>query len=213
MSCAFPLPFLAIWLFRCYKKRGNGNQFQLLGGSFNDAEEIKKVLHDPFRPSCDSEHGTWYWESVLTGRRFILLAIHTFSTNLMIRFVCLDFACVLILLHHLISRPFRDRKANVCETLSLVSLVAICTFSLAEVTFISEGVEPTGPNESFLYALQWIEVALLGLLPVVVCILVAFATLSQVIRALYHCNGFVKKCTARVLSLRSSSTPRMVRLV
>ena len=212
MSCAFPLPFLTIWLFRCFKKRGNGNQFQLNVGNFNDAEEIKKVLHDPFRPSSDGKYGTLYWESVLTGRRFILVTIDTFSTNLMIRFVCLDCACVLILLHHLISRPFRDRKANICETLSLVSLVAICTFSLAEVTFISEGLEPAGPSRSFLYSLQWIEIALVGLLPAVACVLVVFATLSQVIRALYHCVRFMKKCTTRALSLLFSS-PRLVRLI
>ena len=131
----------------------------------------------------------------------------------MILFVCMACVCVLILLHHLISTPFRNRKANICETLSLFSLTAICTFSLAEVTFISEGLEPTGPSQSFLYSLQWIEIAVLCLLPAVACIFVAFAAFFQVIRALYHCVRFVKKCTARALSLRSSSSPRQVRLI
>ncbi|XP_078347157.1 uncharacterized protein LOC144632393 isoform X3 [Oculina patagonica] len=210
ISCAFPLPLLLIWLFRYCKKRLNGNQFELLGGNSHDTEEIKKVLHDPFRPSSNGEHGTLYWESVLSGRRFILLTIHTFCTNLMTRFVCLDCACLLIVLHHLISRPFRSRKANVCETLSLVSLVTICTFSLAEVTYISEGLEPTGPNQSFVRVLQWIEIAVLGLLPAVACILVVFAIVSQVFRALYHCVRVVRKFTARALSLQSSFRPRQV---
>ncbi|KAL9956296.1 hypothetical protein ACROYT_G037758 [Oculina patagonica] len=206
ISCAFPLPLLLIWLFRYCKTRANGNQFELLGGNFNDTEEIKKVLHDPFRPPSNREDGTLYWESVLTGRRFILLAIHTFSTDPMIRFVCLDCVCVLILLHHLRSRPFRNRKANFCETLSLFSLVTICTFSLAEVTYISEGLKPTGPNQSFVHVLQWIEIAVLGLLPAVACLLVVFATLSQLIRALYHCVRVVHKYTTRALSLRSSGS-------
>ena len=210
MSCAFPLPLLLIWLFRSYKTKANGNQSEPFGENSHDTEEIKKVLHDPFRPSSNGEHGTLYWESVLTGRRFILLTIHTFSIDPMIRFVCLDCACVLILLHHLTSRPFRNRKANVCETLSLFSLVAICTFSLAEVTYISEGIEPSGPIRSFFHALQWIEIALLGLLPLVACMLVAFAALSQVIRALYHCVRVLPDCIARVLSLRSSSRPHQV---
>ena len=53
-------------------------------------------------------------------------------------------------MHHLVSRPFRDRKANICEALSLMSLVAICTFNLAEVTLITQGLEPTGSKETFL---------------------------------------------------------------
>ena len=72
--------------------------------------------------------GALYWESVLTGRRLILLTIHTFASDSMVRFVCLNCACLLILVHHLTLRPFRDRKANIFESLSLVSLVAICTF-------------------------------------------------------------------------------------
>ncbi|KAL9956299.1 hypothetical protein ACROYT_G037761, partial [Oculina patagonica] len=69
ISCAFPLPFLLIWLLRYCKKRSNTNQFKPSSPNSNHTEEIKKVLHDPFRPSSDGEHGTLYWESVLTGRR------------------------------------------------------------------------------------------------------------------------------------------------
>ena len=210
ISCAFPLPFLLVWLFRYFKKKPNGNQPYLSGvESGDDAEEIKKVLHDPFRPSSDGEHGTLYWESVLTGRRFILLTIHTFSTDPMIRFVCLDFACFLILLHHLTARPFRDRKANTWESLSLISLFAICTVNLAEATYISEGIEPTGPSKSLLHACLWIEIVLLGLLPSVACLLVVLAVLSQVIRVLYYCirilSAALHKCVAQAMPVGSSS--------
>ena len=210
ISCAFPLPFLFVWLFRYFKKKPNGNQPYLSGvDSRDDAEEIKKVLHDPFRPSSDGEHGTLYWESVLTGRRLILLTIHTFSTDPMIRFVCLDFACFLILLHHLTARPFRDRKANTWESLSLISLFAICTVNLAEATYISEGIEPTGPRKSLLHAFLWIEIVLLGLLPSVACLLVVLAVLSQVIRVLYHCIRILPdamhKCVPQAMPPGSSS--------
>ena len=192
-SCAFPLPFLLIWLYRYCKKKPASNDFELFGENSNDAEEIKKVLHDPFRPARNGDHGTLYWESVLTGRRFLLLTIRTFTTDPLTRFVCLDCACVLILVHHLVSRPFRDHKANICESLSLMSLVAICTFNLAEVTFISQGLEAAGPKQNLLDILEWIEVALIGLLPAIACILVVFATLSQVIRMLYHCVRLLHK--------------------
>ena len=186
-SCAFPLPFIFIWLYRYVFKRPSLHKFKLFWGNTYDAEEIKKVLHDPFRPPCGDDYGTLYWESVLTGRRFLLLTIGNFITDPLTRFICLDFACVVTLVHHLVSRPFRDRKANICEALSLMSLVAICTFNLAEVTLIAQGLEPTGPKENLFYALEWIEVALLGFLPVIACILVVLAALSQVIRVLHHC--------------------------
>jgi len=209
IACAFPLPCLFSWIIRHLKN--TKEQKLLFTGNFHDTEEIKKVLYDPFREPSDADHGTLYWESVLTGRRLILLTIHTFATDPMIRFVCLNCTCVLILMHHLALRPFRDPKANMFESLSLVSLVAICTFSLAEVGFYSEGVDPTGPSQSLFYALQWIQIGLLSMVPAAACILIVFAALSQVIRLLYHftkllsyvlqCNCFMRDLSLGRLSM------------
>ena len=209
-SCAIPVPFLLIWLFRYWKKTQNGSECEPSGLNSKHTEEIKKILHDPFRPPSDGEHGTLYWESVLTGRRLILLTIHTFATDPMIRFLCLDCACFIMLLHHVYSKPFRKRKANVFESLSLVSLVVICTFNLAVAIYISEGLEPSGPSKQAFQTLQWIEIALLGLLPAAVCILVVFAVLSQVVRVLYHCIRFLRKCATLVLSLGSSRSQQLL---
>ena len=186
-SCAFPLPFLFIWLFRCCKRKEDTSQYEYLPGNSKDTDDIKRVLYDPFRTASDGGHGTLYWESVLVGRRFLLLTISTFITDPLTRFVCLGIACVLILAHHLLMRPFRDRKANICESLSLVSLTAICTFNLAKVTIIAQGLEPAGPKQILFHALKWIEVALLGFLPAMAFILVVLVALSQVVRLLYHC--------------------------
>ncbi|XP_022782410.1 uncharacterized protein LOC111323347 [Stylophora pistillata] len=187
IACAFPLPFLLIWWFRCCKRKVNTNQYDLILGNFKDTEDIKKVLHEPFRPAAEGGHGTLYWESVLIGRRFLLLTISTFITDPLTRFVCLGIACVLILVHHLLMKPFRNRKANIFESLSLVSLVAICTFNLAKVTFIAQGLEPTGPKQTLFLALRWIEVALLGVLPAMAFIFVVLVVLSQVVRLPCHC--------------------------
>ena len=186
-SCAFPLPFLFIWLFHCCKRKEDTSQYEYLPGNSRDTDDIKRVLYNPFRSASDGDHGTLYWESVLVGRRFLLLTISTFITDPLTRFVCLGIACVLILAHHLLMRPFRDRKANICESLSLVSLTAICTFNLAKVTIIAQGLEPAGPKQILFHALKWIEVALLGFLPAMAFILVVLVALSQVVRLLYHC--------------------------
>ena len=184
-ACAFPLPCLLFWLFREYRK--NDDQQLCNVGCVDDAEEIKQVLHGPFRAGSSEDHGTLYWESVLTGRRLILLVIHTFATDPTIRFVCLSCACVIILVHHLTVRPFCERKANICEGFSLLSLVVICMFSLTEATLISHGIDPTGQSKDLFHAVQWIEIGLLSLAPLALCLLVAFCALSQVARLLYHC--------------------------
>ena len=185
IACAFPLPYLLFWLFREYRKKDDQQLCNV--GCVDDAEEVKQVLHGPFRAGSSEDHGTLYWESVLTGRRLILLVIHTFATDPTIRFVCLSCACVIILVHHLTVRPFRERKANICEGFSLLSLVVICMFSLTEATLISHGIDATGPSKDLFYALQWIEIGLLSLAPLALCLLVAFCALSQVARLLYHC--------------------------
>ena len=206
IACAFPLPCLLFWMFREYRKKYD--QQMLNAEKVHNAEEIKQVLHGPFRAGSSEDHGTLYWESVLTGRRLILLVIHTFATDPTIRFVCLSCACVIILVHHLTVRPFRERKANICEGFSLLSLVVICMFSLTEATLISHGIDPTGQSKDLFYAVQWIEIGLLSLAPLALCLLVAFCALSQVARLLYHfitCLSHVKKskrCT------QESSTPR-----
>ena len=201
LACAFPLPHLVTWTIWHLRNRDS----ERVVCSPSDTDEIKKVLYGPFREPSSVQHSTLYWKSVLTGRSLLLLIIHTFATDPIIRFLCLNCACVLILVHHLTMRPFREPKANVFEGLSLLSLVVICSFSLAEATYISEGIDPIEKNQNLFRVLQWIEIVLIGLLPVAACILVIFATLSQVVRLLYHCIRCllqVIRCKCLIVQLR-----------
>ena len=201
LACAFPLPHLVTWTIQHLRNRDS----ERVVCSPSDTDEIKKVLYGPFREPSSVQHSTLYWKSVLTGRSLLLLIIHTFATDPIIRFLCLNCACVLILVHHLTMRPFREPKANVFEGLSLLSLVVICSFSLAEATYISEGIDPIEKNQNLFRVLQWIEIVLIGLLPVAACILVIFATLSQVVRLLYHCIRCLLqmiRCKCLIVQLR-----------
>ena len=206
IACAFPLPCLLFWMFRVYRKKDD--QQMLNAEKVHNAEEIKQVLHGPFRAGSSKDHGTLYWESVLTGRRLILLVIHTFATDPTIRFVCLSCACVIILVHHLTVRPFCERKANICEGFSLLSLVVICMFSLTEAALISHGIDPTGQSKDLFYAVQWIEIGLLSLAPLALCLLVAFCALSQVARLLYHFITCLSRVNKSKLCTQQSSTHR-----
>lgn len=95
-------------------------------------EEVLKVLHGLFRQPDDNDNGTLYWESVLIGRRFILLACPAFITNSMLRMVCVTVTCVIILLHHVLKAPYRDPMANKAETASLLALVTMAVTNLAK---------------------------------------------------------------------------------
>ena len=172
-ACVLPLPFLVRWAVQHVKKSNT------IETDSSDGDEIKTILHESFRPPTEEDTGTLYWESVLIGRRFILLCLHSFIADPMVRLLCLDCACVLILVHHIIKKPYRDVKANTCETVSLLALVVIATFSVGEAAFMSAGVEAAGPNKESFQVLQIVEVVLLGFLPAVFCVLLMFALLSQ----------------------------------
>ena len=120
-ACIVPLPFLVYWLVkRSYtKQRGNPashNRYSRLssliddGNASHDIEEctneISNILLGPFRPPNAHDQGTLYWESVLIGRRLVLLIFRAFIPNFMVCSLCMSVACILMAVHHLIKKPF-----------------------------------------------------------------------------------------------------------
>lgn len=159
-----------------------------------DTKEIKHIFHDSFRlpePEEEEESGTVYWESVLIGRRFVLLCFYGFISNPMLRLFCLSCTCLLILVHHVMKKPYRNPKMNTCESISLLALVIIAIINLMEA---SAAVEPIGPNEGYFHVLHWVQVVTLGFLPAAVCVLVVFAFVSQGIRLVIVLAGKMKCC-------------------
>lgn len=178
-ACCVPLPFIVYWLIKHCRKNVETMQ------QIDENAEIKKILHEPFKAPTEICSGTLQWESVLIGRRFLLVCLHSFIPDPMIRLLCLDFACIILLVHHLFRKPFKDAKVNNCETISLLALVSIATVSVTEASLISSGTDPIGPTKRYIDALQWIEIGLLSFLPVAFGVLLIFAAVSQVIRILY----------------------------
>lgn len=187
LACIMPLPLLCYWAIRyCFKKELASWGWQ------EDNEDIKMVLQEPFRPPGEDDEGTLYWESVLIGRRLVLLSLHSFIADPMLRLLCLDFACMGIFVHHLCKKPYRDTIANACESISLVALVIIATFSLAEASLVSEGIEVSGPTERVFRVFEWIELALVAVAPTCLCVLVTLAVLSQLFRLFFHVIMFFR---------------------
>ena len=173
-----PLPFLIYWLVKG-KLKGRGQESS---GQQVLNTDVSIILHGPFCPPTDIDNGTLYWESVLIGRRLVLLACGAFITDVMLRMVFLSAACLLITLHHVLKNPYRHPMANNAETLSLVTLSLIAIINLAKATTLSFGITTDGPTGAYLKALEWFEVCALAFVPALICILIAFAILSQFVR-------------------------------
>ena len=177
-ACVLPLPFLAIWFFK--------KILNLKGQKTTTAQAVSKdvleVLHGPFRPPNIEDKGTLHWESVLIGRRLILLTCQSFITCPMSRMVSMAAACLLITIHHVTKNPYREPIANKAETLSLTTLTLIAVINLTKATLLAVGITIDGPYRSYLKTLEWFEVISLACVPVLVSVLVVIAILSQLAR-------------------------------
>ena len=174
-ACVLPFPFLIYWICQTIWNRKIEN---VSVSNQEVSRDVLEILVEPFRK------GTLYWESVLIGRRFILLSFRTFITDRMLRGVCMTSACFLMTIHHILKKPYKDPLANKSETLSLVVLTLIVTINLPKAIFFSFGVEMSidASNRTNLEMLKWIEVGALVFIPAFFTLLVTFALLSPLSR-------------------------------
>ena len=189
-ACMIPLPFLIYWFIKKLLKRPRqeSTRVQIVN------PDILEILHGPFRPPSGNDEGTLYWESVLIGRRFILLVFKVFIADMMLRMVSMATACLLITIHHISRNPYHSPLANKAETCSLAALTVMSIINLAKATLISFGITISGPGKSYMAALEWLEVSFLAFAPALVSLLVAFAVLSQLVRLLRFLTSRLRYC-------------------
>ena len=202
-ACVFPLPFLIYWLYRRIRDRGGENE----SGSNQEVDkDVSKILYGPFRPPDSANKGTLYWESVLIGRRLILVALHTFITDAMLRGICMTSACFMMTIHHLLKNPYKVPLANKAETLSLAVLTLITAINLPKATLFSFGIEKSTDS---LEKIKWIKVGALAFIPAMVCLLVIIALLSQLTRLGVVLFKYIRRlCQYRASNLTvDESTP------
>ena len=199
-ACFFPLGFISLWIIQ--KLFYPRNQRQCQEASLSETRvEALKVLHDSFRPPSRRKGGSLHWESVLIGRRFLLLSYQVFFPDPLIRLFFMDITCLFVFAWHLTVKPFRDRKANVIEAISLAFLVVIATINLIQANFLSAGVNPQGPVKRHVIMLQQVEICLLAIVPLLLGFLCMFAVVSQLARILVLLIGIVRFVFRRVITL------------
>ena len=162
LATVVPLPFLLYWAIWRRKRDCSANSHE----NPQESEEcvgVVKVLYGPFRAPT-GEHaqgGTLYWESILIGRRLILVILYAFINNASLRLLMLTMVCVFAAVHHIMCNPYKDNKANKLETVSLITLIIFGLFNTVQATFITSGVRFWGPIITYLVVLGWIQACLL----------------------------------------------------
>ena len=179
LACLFPLPFLIHWTFSALlgnSTDGNHPHSALL------TEFVEKVLYDPFKRPVEDKGGALGWESVLIGRRLILIIVKAVVSDPFSRVTLMSFFSFLVLLHHMAKQPFRDSNANIVETISLFLLIVLGMLNLFPAAFLSLAVSSTGPFTDWLEICSWMELAILGFVPAAFVLFVIIFVTSQVCR-------------------------------
>ena len=187
LACCFPFPFLLYWLFLfllCVKR--NAAQTDTATRQMSK-RSVETTLFGCFKKPADGGTLSLGWESVMIGRRLILILLKTFVNDPMLRLFIMSFLCVLFLQHHSMTQPFRDITANRVETISLLSLVLLGMVNMFFASFVSLAVPLTDHFKFSWYFCEVVETIILCAMPAIISIFIIGAVLSLVIRFLLAC--------------------------
>ena len=146
-------------------------------------KSLIEVLCGPFsKPQNYQSAGSIYWESILIGRRFVIILISLFLEHAFLRSVCLTIICLTFLLHHLYKKPFAHFSANVVEAISLATLVVIAILNVGVASYFSVGSEVGGVNQKYITYFLLIEAILLGIVPLLFAVFVSLSLVLQLVR-------------------------------
>ena len=191
-----PFPYLLFVLYHHVKKkitrRPDYQAIPSTASSGHDEEHdsnsstsikhsLLEVLCGPFtKPQDDQSDGRIYWESILIGRRFLIIVIGWWQLDhALMRSVCLTILCLFYLWHHISQKPFAHPWVNFTETVSLVALVVL---GVLNVGLASAGSDVTGINQRYFRILLMSEAVLLSVIPLVSVTFLILCLLSQIVR-------------------------------
>ena len=209
LACCFPLPYLLYWVFAFFTERNDNVD------SSTDQESmimifVERVLYEPFKRPEDGSKLSLSWESVMIGRRLILIILRTFVRDPVSRLLTMTFFCVLFLLHHVLTHPFRDRMANTLETISLLSLVLLGTVNVFFASFLSLAVPLSDHFQSWWSFCEQVEIVILGTVPVVFCLFLFVLFISQVFRVVLFVCAFLRHLFSTCMMQRNYDETRPV---
>ncbi len=173
VGCVVPLPILILWfvIWFTHKQRKmcqveDRSDKGSPGSSIECASE--NILSSLQGPYIVTNRGSQYWESVLIFRRLLLGATMLISHYILRMYLC-AMLCVLFLIHHIYTKPFKHKASNSIETVSLTLLCASAGISLIKSFYIHTGTIPV-QSDLFFKMLKLVESLFLLLLVVLICL-------------------------------------------
>ena len=175
-ACILPLPFVLYWLNVRFVRR---TPEQSTHESTNDAcRAVASALQDPFRTRCGA------WTGVVVVRRLSLVALAAFVNNPLIRMFGVLVMLILSLLALAHVRPYRSRRANFIDGVTVSALFVVTVVNMVRAGFDTAEYRPRGPNRVLMAALDGLEDALVFWLPLVsVATVVAALVLTAILLA------------------------------
>ena len=193
LACLFPLPALVHWSITAMWGNSRDERPRHPSDVYL-TEYVKKVLYDPFKRPVDDKGGSLGWESVLIGRRLILIIVRAFVSDSFPCVMLMTFFSFLFLLHHTAKQPFRDTKANTAESISLLLLTVLGIVNLFPSALLSLAVSSTGPFADWIAFCYWVEIVILGFLPSCFIMFVVIFFISQFCRLIFAVYRFLEFC-------------------
>ena len=201
----FPLPAVCYWLYKCHshprkeiEDREEPNQ---------DAQDALKIIEGPFRKGnhCNTvKNYRLSWESILIGRRLILILIRIFIINTFVRLFTMLLGTIIFLIHHIYTKPFSSNLLNNIETLSLFMLTVICLLNLVPAYNYAYPIHYYDHIHGVIKILKDTETVLNLVFPVLVGILVAALICIRIFQFFFWLClclvNFIRFCTKYKLS-------------
>ena len=128
----FPLPAIMYWLYDRFKN--DWKKFEHTEMPNQVEQDVLQITEGPFRKlNVNTNEDNAYrlpWETVLIGRRLVLIVIKTFVINTFHQLCLMLFLMNLFMVHHIYAKPFSNNSLNKTETISLSMLSIICFLNL-----------------------------------------------------------------------------------
>ena len=182
LACCLPLPSLIYWSCTSLFCKARTTSNEESPSSQLSRNSVERVLYDCFKRPEDGNKLSLSWEGVMIGRRLILVVLKAFVSNPILRLLSVSFFCVLFLLQHAMSQPFRDGIANIAETISLLFIVLLEMINMFFASFLSLAVPLNDHFASWWNACQLVEITILCAIPAVFGLVLVVAVLSQLCR-------------------------------
>ena len=177
LAVVFPLLGAFSW---CFKKK---KPVQTVINKSSLSNEIVAVFQGPFR-CIDEKHNYHYWETILTGRRLIIIFIYTILIHPILRSFIVTIFVLLCIIHHIKTFPFKNISLNYLETFYLVLLELLSVIGIFRITTNQLPIESAGIFSSLEKIFDITETVFLLIAPIFTLVVISILIIGRVLSLL-----------------------------